>query len=302
MTDRDDDGDDPLLVRPYLLGEPGGPVPQPSAQTWPEATAEPASAPGATDATVTFPVHPVQGRRARRSRRPLILLAVALLLVLGGAAGLVASWWPEAGTRTALPADVPLPDIAASEPGAAAASGAAPVGTPPTTTAASRARATTSPPTTSAPTPTTTARSSAPATRATTTPPVNLVAPPATERVGRIHGLGGLCLDLNGAVALDGTQIQVYSCNDSAAQVWTLATDGTLRIVGKCAAATDDGMVRLAGCDDRRAAQWRTGANSALVNLATEDCLTDPSAGTSSGAPVRIEDCTGAERQRWQLP
>ncbi|GAA3338074.1 hypothetical protein GCM10020358_16830 [Amorphoplanes nipponensis] len=103
-------------------------------------------------------------------------------------------------------------------------------------------------------------------------------------------------------MAVDDNHIQVFTCNDTAAQRWTVAADGTLRVMGKCAVAADDGTVRITGCDGRPAAQWRAGGNGTLLQLATGDCLTDPGSGTRSGTGVRIEDCSGAERQRWQLP
>ena len=301
MTDRDDDGD-PLLVRPYLLGEPGSAAPPASTQTWPEAAAEPVAAPDSPDATVPIRL-PAPPPRGRWRRRPLVLLvAAALALALVGAAALVASLLPEPRTPSALPIDVPLPSRVAPAP--APATTAAPTGAAPTTSpAATRPRAVGSPPATPARTtrPATARPSAVPATT-TASPAVDQLVPPAADRVGRINGNGGLCLDLNAALAVDGTQIQVFTCNDTAAQRWTVATDGTLRIVGKCAAATDDGAVRLAGCDGRRAEQWRAGPEDSLVNLATGDCLTDPSTGTRSGAAVRIEDCSAAAGQRWELP
>jgi len=304
MTDRDDDGD-PLLVRPYLLGEPGSTPPHASAQTWPEAAAEPAAVPESPDATVPIRLPAPPPRRGRRHRRPLVLLvAAALTLALLGAAALAASLLPEPRTPSALPIDAPLPTLVASPP-APATTAAPTVATPATTAATTRPRAVGSPPATPAPKtkpkPTTKGPSAVPATP-TASPAVDQLAPPAADRIGRIHGNGGLCLDLNGALAVDGTQIQVFTCNDTAAQRWTVATDGTLRIVGKCAASADDGTVRLATCDARRAAQWRAGPDDILVNLATGDCLTDPSNGTQSGTAVRTEDCSAAERQRWELP
>ncbi|RSM73133.1 hypothetical protein DMB66_03605 [Actinoplanes sp. ATCC 53533] len=301
MTDRDDDGD-PLLVRPYLLGEPDSAAPPASTQTWPEAAAEPAAAPDSPDATVPIRL-PAPPPRGRLRRRPLVLLvAAALTLALVGAAALAASLLPEPRTPSALPIDGPLPSLAAPAP--APASTAATTGAARTATAATtRPQAAGSQPATSAPTtrPTTAGPSAVPATT-TASPAADQLIPPAADRVGRIHGNGDLCLDLNGALAVDGTQIQVYTCNDTAAQRWTVAADGTLRIVGKCAAAADDGAVRLAGCDGRRAEQWRAGPDDSLVNLATDGCLTDPSTGTQSGAAVRIEECAAAERQRWKLP
>jgi len=297
MTDWDDDGD-PLLVRPYLRGEPDGTAPPASAQTWPEAAVEPAPAVAARPgATVTVPAH----GRPRRSlrRRPLVLLAAVLALVLVGGAAAVASLLPEPGPRTALPLDLPVPSPAESGPASATTAPATRVA--PRTTGARRSRAAGRPTATPAATSTTIRPSAAPA-RTTTSPPDPLLAPPAGDRVGRIYGAGGLCLDLNGAVPSDGNHIQVFTCNDTVAQVWTLAADGTLRVVGKCAAVADDGAVRIFGCDGRRSAQWRTGPHRELVSLAADDCLTDPGAGTRSGAGVRVEDCSGADRQRWTMP
>ena len=301
MTDRDEDAD-PLLVRPYIQGEPGDPAPPTSAHTWPEAAAEnPPPDPAPTPPSAPAPIASHRARAAL-TRRPLLLLAVALILVLAGGTAVVAAMLPESGPRTALPVDVPLPSVVVTDPAPA------PTVTPPAattvTTATSPTRATSSP-TASSPSPAATTTSPSPSSapaRTTTSPPDAQLAPPPADRAGKIHGNGDVCLDLNGAVAFDGNHIQVFTCNDTPAQVWTIAADGTLRVVGKCAFAADDGAVRISGCDGRRSGQWRTGDNGTLVNLAGEDCLTDPGTGTRSGAGVRIEDCSGADRQRWRLP
>jgi len=297
MTDRNDEGD-PLLVRPYLLGEPGGAAPPASGQTWPEAAAAPVVEPEPAGATVVLPVVAPRPRGSGR-RRLLLVLAAVLALVLIGTAALVSSLLPEPGATSAGPVDAPLPVPAVSEPPSAGTT--APTGAAPRTTAKTRTRATGRPTATPSSRATTISARAAPP-RTTVTTPAPMLVPPVGDRVGRIHGPGGLCLDLNGGVAADNNHIQVFVCNDTPAQVWTLATDGTLRVVGRCAVAADDGTVRITGCDGRPAAQWRAGRDRALVNLAAGDCLTDPSTGTRSGAGARIEDCSGAERQRWELP
>lgn len=308
MTDRDDNSD-PLLVRPYLLGEPGGAAPDASTQTWPEAAAEPVAAPEPPDPTVPIRVPVVPPRRWRR--RPPLLAATVLTLVLVGAVALAASLLPERRTPSALPIDIPPPSLLRPSPagaGPAPAASAASAAAARVTAATTRPRATASPPPPPSPAapPAGTPRV-APGTGAAPAPPAaspagNRLIPPPADRVGRIRGAGGLCLDLNGALVIDGNHIQVFTCNDTAAQGWTVAADGTLRVVGRCAAVADDGTVRIAGCDDRRAAQWRPGPDGSLVSVATEGCLTDPSAGATSGTGVRVEPCTAADAQRWQLP
>jgi hypothetical protein len=301
MTDRDDE-DDPLLVRPYIHDKPGGSALPASGPTWPASpvAAEP-PVPEPADPTVVLPVPASAPRRSGR-RRLVLALAAALVLVLAGVAALVSSLLPRAEPGSALPNDVPLPAPVVSEP--APATTATPDADTTTAPAATRSRNTTSPTATpSSPSPAATVRTSAAPSRPATSPPAApmLIAPPA-DRVGRIHGPGGLCLDLNGAIAVDNNHIQVFTCNDSPAQEWNLGADGTLRVVGKCAVAADDGTVRIFGCDDRRSAQWRAGRNRTLVNLATGQCLTDPATGTRVGAGVRVEECSAAERQQWELP
>jgi hypothetical protein len=207
--------------------------------------------------------------------------------------------------------DVPIPSGAlpplspSGEPAAAPGSPAARSASP--TPGRTRAKAT---PPTAAPT--------SPAAGATTTPapvtgatktaapdPPGLVAlspAPSAARVGTIAGDGNLCLDLNGGVPIDDNHVQVFACNGGVAQRWTLATDGTLQVVGKCAQVTADSTVHIIGCDDRPQAQWRVNAGTTLVNVATGQCLTDPEAGARSGAGVRVTACAGSGNQRWTLP
>ncbi|MFJ4940646.1 chitinase, partial [Streptomyces pseudovenezuelae] len=45
-----------------------------------------------------------------------------------------------------------------------------------------------------------------------------LAAPSASAATGTITGLAGKCLDVAGASAVDGTAVQVYDCNGTAAQ------------------------------------------------------------------------------------
>ena len=44
-----------------------------------------------------------------------------------------------------------------------------------------------------------------------------------------------------GASAANGTAVQLYDCNGTAAQQWTVGTDGTIRALGKCLDVTGNG-------------------------------------------------------------
>ncbi|MFD9075763.1 ricin-type beta-trefoil lectin domain protein, partial [Streptomyces lasiicapitis] len=54
------------------------------------------------------------------------------------------------------------------------------------------------------------------------------------ERSGEIVGLSGKCLDVKSGSADNGTPVQIWDCNGSDAQKWTLPGDGTVRALGKC--------------------------------------------------------------------
>ncbi|WP_194922283.1 glycosyl hydrolase, partial [Catenulispora rubra] len=51
---------------------------------------------------------------------------------------------------------------------------------------------------------------------------------------GAITGPAGKCVDVRAANSANGTPVQLYTCNGTNAQSWTVQTDGTIRALGKC--------------------------------------------------------------------
>ena len=61
------------------------------------------------------------------------------------------------------------------------------------------------------------------------------VAAAATGSTGPITGYQGLCVDVRGANTANFTPVQVYTCNGTNAQQWTVVEAGsTLHALGKC--------------------------------------------------------------------
>ncbi|MFC3505532.1 chitosanase [Micromonospora krabiensis] len=124
---------------------------------------------------------------------------------------------------------------------------------------------------------------------------------------GPITGLGGRCVDVAGANPANGTAVQLYDCNGTTAQTWTVGnTDGSVRALGKCldvtAAATADGAkVQLYDCNNTGAQKW-TASNGALVNTGSGKCLDVTDRTSANGTRLQIWSCTGATNQRWTLP
>ena len=56
---------------------------------------------------------------------------------------------------------------------------------------------------------------------------------PAIPR-GAITGIDDKCVDVAGGSSANGTRIQLWECNGTAAQRWGVTSDGTLEALGKC--------------------------------------------------------------------
>ncbi|MET9622890.1 ricin-type beta-trefoil lectin domain protein [Streptomyces sp. NPDC006464] len=128
-----------------------------------------------------------------------------------------------------------------------------------------------------------------------------------SERTGALVGLAGKCLDVAGGADADGTAVQLWDCNGTAAQRWTVRADGTVRALGKCldvtSGATADGAkVQLHTCNGSGAQQWRPESASAdLVNVPADKCLDASGNSSANGTRAQIWTCTGAANQKWRL-
>ena len=83
----------------------------------------------------------------------------------------------------------------------------------------------------------------------------------AASPSGPITGYEGLCLDDRSASTADYNPIQVYTCNGTNAQQWTVESNGTLEVLGMCldvdAAGTANGtLVDLYTCNGTGAQDW----------------------------------------------
>ncbi|MFE5889715.1 ricin-type beta-trefoil lectin domain protein [Streptomyces sp. NPDC056462] len=91
-----------------------------------------------------------------------------------------------------------------------------------------------------------------------------LTASPAQAATGTVTGLAGKCLDVAGADSANGTAVQLHDCNGTAAQQWTVGSDGTIRALGKCLDITGSS--------------------------------------TADGAKAQLWSCTGGANQKWNAP
>jgi len=128
-----------------------------------------------------------------------------------------------------------------------------------------------------------------------------------TSATGPLTGYGGLCLDVRGASSANLTPVQVYTCNGTGAQQWTVASGNTLQALGKCldvnAAGTSNGTtVDLYDCNGTGAQVWVPQSGGALLNPESGKCLDDTGWSTTPGTQAQIWSCTGGANQAWTLP
>ena len=137
------------------------------------------------------------------------------------------------------------------------------------------------------------------------TPPTS--PPPGGGTTGPItSGYAGKCVDVAGAASADGTAVQLYDCNGTTAQSWTVGSDNSLQALGKCMDVTSAGtangsQVQLYDCNGTNAQKW-TASNGELVNTGSGKCLDATGPSSANGTRLQIWDCAGSANQQWALP
>ncbi|MFJ6697612.1 PQQ-dependent sugar dehydrogenase [Streptomyces sp. NPDC091272] len=126
-------------------------------------------------------------------------------------------------------------------------------------------------------------------------------------REGAITGIGGKCVDVAGGATADGTQIQLYGCNQTTAQKWTVATDSTLRALGKCmdisgGGSADGTKVQLWGCNNSGAQKWTPAADGTLRNPQSGKCLDAEGVSSADRTRLHLWTCGTGANQKWILP
>ena len=122
-----------------------------------------------------------------------------------------------------------------------------------------------------------------------------------------IKGDHGKCLDDHAASMVNGNKIDIFTCNNSAAQKWTLNSNKTLSVLGKC--LTDRNYTGagtklvLWTCIGHKNQQWHHRSNGEYVLATNGLCLTDPSGSSTDGTQVQIRVCNAnLKDQRWSGP
>lgn len=117
-------------------------------------------------------------------------------------------------------------------------------------------------------------------------------------------GYQGLCLDIASDSNTNGTKVDIYTCNGTNGQQWTLEPDNTIQADGKCLDVVGGGtangtLVDLYDCNGTGAQVWVPQPDGALVNPQSGKCLDDTGFSTTPGTQVQIWSCSGNSNQSW---
>ena len=134
--------------------------------------------------------------------------------------------------------------------------------------------------------------------------------PPPTggQWTGQITGYDGLCLDDRSSGTELFNPVQVYNCNGTGAQQWTVVQSGsTIRDFGMCldvngGSTTSGTPIDLYTCNGTGAQVWIPESGGTLYNPQSNMCLDDTEFG-GSGTQLQIAPCYGNDAaQVWNLP
>ncbi|MFI8912999.1 endo-1,4-beta-xylanase [Streptomyces sp. NPDC053513] len=128
--------------------------------------------------------------------------------------------------------------------------------------------------------------------------------PTPSPGTGPIKGVAsGRCVDVPNASTTDGTQVQLWDCNNRTNQQWTLTSAGELRVYGdKCldAAGTANGSkVQIYSCWGGDNQKWRLNSDGTIVGVQSGLCLDAAANGTANGTLIQLYTCWNGTNQRW---
>ncbi|MEU1127464.1 ricin-type beta-trefoil lectin domain protein, partial [Streptomyces sp. NPDC005899] len=127
---------------------------------------------------------------------------------------------------------------------------------------------------------------------------------PAGAGVSLRSHLSGRCIDVPAHNFSDGTSLHVWDCDNSVAQKWRFAADGTVRISDKCldvagANFRDGTPIQIVWCNGNAAQKFTLNGAHDLVNTVVGMCVDVKDGNRSNGAPLQLWTCNGTDSQKW---
>jgi poly(hydroxyalkanoate) depolymerase family esterase len=126
--------------------------------------------------------------------------------------------------------------------------------------------------------------------------------PPGGPIVG---SASGKCLDVPNSSTANGTQLQLWDCQQLTGQRFTRNSAGQ-QVGGKCLDAEGWGSaegtrVVIWDCSGGANQRWNVNANGTITNVHNGLCLDAKGAGSANGTQIILWTCNGGANQQWRL-
>jgi hypothetical protein len=128
----------------------------------------------------------------------------------------------------------------------------------------------------------------------------------AAVGVPLVSAASNRCLDVTGNVTTNGTQIQIWDCNNQPNQGWVLTTAGELRTFNesKCldvpgGATTTGTILTIWDCNGGANQRFTRTGDGSIRSTQSGLCLDVTGNATANGTRVQLWNCNGQPNQRW---
>jgi Ricin-type beta-trefoil lectin domain len=119
----------------------------------------------------------------------------------------------------------------------------------------------------------------------------------------------GLCLSVTGAATSPGATADLYTCNGSVSENWTLNTDGTItgNNSGLCLSVSGNSTALkttadINTCDGDSSEQWTAESDGTIANSAAGLCLSVTGASVAVYATADLYTCNSSVSEYWSVP
>jgi hypothetical protein len=128
----------------------------------------------------------------------------------------------------------------------------------------------------------------------------------ASENTTLVGGLSGDCLSVTGASTTAGAAADIYTCNGSGSENWTLDSDGAivggpsgdcLQVAG--GSTSDYAGVDIEPCSGSADQQWSVTPSGTIVGVQSGLCLSVLGASTANYATADLYTCNGSGSESW---
>ncbi|HEU5428670.1 MAG TPA: serine/threonine protein kinase [Actinocrinis sp.] len=128
----------------------------------------------------------------------------------------------------------------------------------------------------------------------------------APVQVTLINARSNTCMDTAGRIFANGTKEDIWSCNGTPAQSWTLTPAGQLTEDGGAYCLDDFGLEKTPGtqvvlwsCNGGANQRWTIQPNGTIVSANAGLCVDVSGKGTNDGTALVLWPCDGSPSQQW---